>query len=136
MGLGSTSTNSDTRPPDYKGKTRVADSKKVGNYNLILRLPKQCVQNRQRFFAGVGARKRKALSKKLGGKIRLKKVAFIYDGKKLKVKKRKPFRYLIDPGPLAPKSVHRVKAKVTLILTKGKKEKKIKRTIKGTVRAC
>ena len=37
---------------------------------------------------------------------------------------------------MAPGSVHLVKAKVTLILTKGKKEKKIKRTIKGTVRAC
>lgn len=71
-----------------------------------------------------------------GGKIRFTKVVFIYDGKKLKVKKRKPFRHLIDPGPLAPGSVHRVKARVTLILTRGEKEKKIKRVIKGTVKAC
>ena len=30
-----------------------------------------------------------ALSKKLGGKIRLTKVVFIFDGKKLKVKKKR-----------------------------------------------
>jgi hypothetical protein len=122
-------------PPIYKGKTKTV-VKKVGNFLIVLRLPKSCVQSRQRFFVGVGKRKRKQLSKRLGGEIRFTKVVFIYDGKKLKVKKKKPFRYLIDPGPLAPKSVHRVKARVTLILTKGKKEKKIKRTIKGTVRAC
>ena len=86
------------KPPNYKGKTKVADTKNVGGYSLILRLPKQCVQSQQKFFAGVGARKRKALAKKLGGKVKLKQVVFIYDGKKLKVKKKKPFRYLIDPG--------------------------------------
>ena len=125
-----------SRPPNYKGKTKVADSKKVGNYNLILRLPKQCVQSRQRFFAGVGARKRKALSKKLGGRIRLTKVVFIYDGKKLKVKKKRPFRYLIDPGPMQPGSTHVVKAKVTVILTKKGKSRKVKRTLKGKITAC
>lgn len=122
-------------PPIYKGKTK-AIVKKVGNFLIVLRLPKSCLQSRQRFFMGVGKRKRKQLSKRLGGEIRFTKVVFIYDGKKLKVKKRKPFRYLVDPGPMAPGSVHRAKAKVTLILTKGAKEKKIKRTIKGTVRAC
>jgi hypothetical protein len=122
-------------PPIYKGKTK-AIVKKVGNFLIILRLPKSCLQSRQRFFMGVGKRKRKQLSKRLGGTIRFTKVVFFYDGKKLKVKKKKPFRYLVNPGPMAPGSVHRAKAKVTLILTKGKKEKKIKRTIKGTVRAC
>jgi hypothetical protein len=37
---------------------------------------------------------------------------------------------------MAAGSVHVAKARVTLILTKGKKEKKIKRLIRGTVRAC
>ncbi|HEY5977897.1 MAG TPA: hypothetical protein VIT85_08575 [Solirubrobacterales bacterium] len=124
------------KPPIYKGKTKIADKKKVGNFNLILRLPKQCVQSQQRFFAGVGARKRRALSKKLGGKIRLKKVVFIYDGKKLKVKKKKPFRYLIDPGAMKAGSTHVVKAKVTVILTKKGKSRKIKRTLTGTIKAC
>lgn len=123
-------------PKPYKGPTKVADTKKVGNYNLILRLPKRCVQSRQQFFAGVGARKRKALSKKLGGKVRLKKVVFIYDGKKLKVKKKKPFRYLIDSGVMTAGSTHVVKAKVTVTLTKGGKSKKVKRTLKGTIKAC
>jgi hypothetical protein len=122
-------------PPIYKGKTKEV-VKKVGDFLIILRLPKSCLQSQQRFFVGVGKRKRKQLSKKLGGKIRFTKVVFIYDGKKLKVKKKKPFRHLIDPGPMAPGSVHRVKAKVTMILTKGEKEKKLKRTIKGTVRVC
>jgi hypothetical protein len=122
-------------PPIYKGKTK-AIVKKVGNFFIVLRLPKSCLQSRQRFFMGVGKRKRKQLSKKLGGTIRFTKVVFIYDGKKLKVKKKKPFRYLVDPGPMAPGSVHVAKARVTLILTKGEKEKKIKRLIKGTVSAC
>jgi hypothetical protein len=122
-------------PPIYKGKTKKF-VKKVGNFLIILRLPKSCLQSRQRFFAGVGKRKRKQLQKRLGGKIRFTKVVFIYDGKKLKVKKKKPFRYLIDPGPMAAGSTHVVKAKVTLILEKGAKKKKIKRVIKGTVRAC
>jgi hypothetical protein len=122
-------------PPIYKGKTKTF-VKKVGDFLIILRLPKSCLQSRQRFFAGVGKRKRKQLQKRLGGKIHFKKVVFIYDGKKLKVKKKKPFRYLIDPGPMAAGSVHVVKAKVTLILEKGSKKKKIKRVIKGTVKAC
>jgi len=123
------------RPPIYKGKTK-AIVKKVGNFLIVLRLPKSCLQSRQRFFMGVGKRKRKQLSKRLGGEIRFTKVVFIYDGKKLKIKKKKPFRYLVDPGPMAAGSVHVAKARVTLILTKGSKEKKIKRLIKGTVRAC
>jgi hypothetical protein len=125
------------KPANYKGKSKVADTKKVGGYDLTLRLPKACVQSRQSFFAGVGKRKRHALAKKLGGKIRLKKVAFFFDGKKLKVKKKKPFRLLIDPGPMAPGSTHVVKAKVTVTLTKKNgQEKKVKRTLKGTIKAC
>jgi hypothetical protein len=123
------------KPGIYKGKTKTVVTK-AGNFLIVLRLPKSCLQSRQRFFVGVGKRKRKQLQKKLGGKIHFTKVVFIYDGKKLKVKKKKPFRYLIDPGPLAPGSVHRVKAKVTAILEKGNREKKLKRVIKGTVRAC
>ena len=95
-----------------------AVTKKAGPFLITLRLPKSCVQSRQKFFIGVGKRKRKQLAKKLGGgKLRFTKVVFIYDGKKLKVKKKKPFRYLVDPGDAAG-SVHRVKAKVTAILTK------------------
>ena len=123
-------------PPNYKGKTKEI-TKKAGPFFIVLRLPKNCVQSRQRFFMGVGKRKRKQLIKKLGGgTLRFTKVVFIYDGKKLKVKKKKPFRYLVDPGPLAPSSVHRAKAKVTAVLTQGEREKKIKRVIKGTIRAC
>jgi hypothetical protein len=111
--------------------------KRVGPFLITLRLPKNCVQSRQTFFVGVGKRKRRALSKKLGGKLRFTRVVFIYDGRKLKVKKKKPFRYLIDPGVMQSGSVHRVKAKVTAILTKpdGRK-KKVKRKITGTIKAC
>jgi hypothetical protein len=123
------------KPGIYKGKTKTITSK-AGDFLIVLRLPKSCLQSRQRFFVGVGKRKRKQLQKKLGGKIHFTKVVFIYDGKKLKVKKKKPFRYLVDPGPLAAGSVHKVKAKVTAVLEKGNQEKKIKRLIKGTVKAC
>jgi len=124
------------KPPGvYKGKTKTVTTK-AGDFLIVLRLPKSCLQSRQKFFVGVGKRKRKQLQKKLGGKIRFTKIVFIYDGKKVKVKKKKPFRYLIDPGPLAPGSVHQVKAKVTAILEKGNREKKLKRVIKGAVKAC
>lgn len=126
---------SSKKPGPYKGATKTIVTK-AGDFLIVLRLPKSCLQSRQRFFVGVGKRKRKQLQKKLGGKIRFTKVVFIYDGKKLKTKKRKPFRYLVDPGPLAPGSVHKVKAKVTAILEKGSRKQKIKRVIKGTVRAC
>jgi hypothetical protein len=122
-------------PPIYKGKTKTVVSK-VGDFLIVLRLPKSCLQSRQRFFVGVGKRKRRQLNKKLGGEVRFTKIVFIYDGKKLKVKKKKPFRYLIDPGVISPGSVHVVKARVTAILEKGNKERKIKRVIKGTVKGC
>lgn len=125
----------DPVPPIYKGKTKEV-TKKAGDFLITLRLPKSCLQSRQRFFMGVGKRKRRQLSKKLGGQLRFTKVVFIYDGKKLKVKKKKPFRYLVDPGPLAPGSVHVAKAKVTATLTKGEKKRKVKRVLKGTVKAC
>jgi hypothetical protein len=125
-----------SKPADYSGPTKVAATKKAGDYDLTLRLPRNCVQSRQSFFAGVGKRKRKGLAKKLGGKIKFKSVVFFYDGKKLTVKKKKPFRYLIDPGAMAPGSTHVVKTKVTAILTKGGKEHKIKRTLQGTIKAC
>jgi hypothetical protein len=122
-------------PPIYKGKSKEV-VKEVGAFEIVLRLPQSCLQSRQRFFIGVGKRKRRQLSKKLGGEIRFTKIVFIYDGKKLKVKKKKPFRHLVDPGPMSAGSVHSVKARVTMLLEKGDSEKKIKRTIKGTVRAC
>jgi hypothetical protein len=122
-------------PGTYTGKTKEIVTQ-AGDFLIVLRLPKSCLQSRQKFFVGVGKRKRKQLQKKLGGKIRFTKVVFIYDGKKLKVKKKKPFRYLVDPGPLAAGSTHQVKAKVTAILEKGNQERKIKRVIKGTVKAC
>jgi hypothetical protein len=123
------------KPGIYTGKTKTVVTK-AGDFLIVLRLPKSCLQSRQRFFVGVGKRKRKQLQKKLGGKIHFTKVVFIYDGKKLKVKKKKPFRYLIDPGALKPGSVHQVKAKVTAVLEKDNQDKKIKRLIKGTVKAC
>lgn len=123
-------------PPPYKGKTKEV-TKKAGAFLIVLRLPKSCVQSRQKFFIGVGKRKRRQLVKKLGGgTLRFTKVVFVYDGKKVKVKKKKPFRYLIDPGPMAPGSTHRAKAKVTAVLTKDGREKKVKRVIVGAVRAC
>jgi hypothetical protein len=124
------------KPSDYSGTTKVADEKKAGDYDLTLRLPKQCVQSSQRFFAGVGKRKRQGLAKKLGGQIQFTKVVFIYDGKKLKTKEKKPFRYLIDPGPMKAGSAHVVKTKVTATLTKGNTEKKVKRILKGSIKAC
>lgn len=123
-------------PPNYKGKTKEV-TKKAGAFLIVLRLPKSCLQSRQRFFIGVGKRKRRQLVKKLGGgTLRFTKIVFFYDGRKVKVKKKKPFRYLVNPGPMAAGSVHRAKARVTAVLSQGEREKRIKRVIKGTVRAC
>lgn len=123
-------------PPIFKGKSGTVATTTVGDFLITLRLPKSCLQSRQRFFVGVGKRKRRQLAKKLGGEVRIAKVVFVYDGRRLRVKKRKPFRYLVDPGSMASGSVHVVKTRVTLIVTKGEQERKVKRVLKGTVRAC
>jgi hypothetical protein len=123
------------KPPTYKGPTKVV-KKKVDGFLLTLRLPKRCLQQQQPFFAGVGVRARGKLKKKLRGKIHVLKVAFKFDGKKLSVKKKKPFRQLVSPGPLAPGSKHRVVARVTLRLTKHGKSRKVVRVLKGTISIC
>jgi hypothetical protein len=124
-----------TKPPTYKGPTKVI-KKKVDGFLLTLRLPKRCLQQQQPFFAGVGVRARGKLKKKLRGKIHVLKVVFKFDGKKLSVKKKKPYRQLVKPGPLAPGSVHRVVARVKVRVTKRGKSKKIVRVLRGTVKIC
>jgi hypothetical protein len=123
------------KPKRYKGPTKVT-KKKVDGFLLTLRLPKRCLRQQQPFFAGVGVRARGKLKKKLRSKIHVLKVTFKFDGKKISAKKRKPFRQLISPGPLAPGSVHRVVARVKLRLTKHGRSKKVVRVLKGTISIC
>lgn len=124
-----------TKPKPYKGPTKVT-KKKVGPFFLTLRLPKRCLQQQQPFFAGVGVRARGKLKKKLHAKIRVLKVTFKFDGKKISAKKKKPFRQLIDPGPLPPGTTHRVVARVKVKVTRKGRTKKVVRVLKGTVKIC
>jgi hypothetical protein len=66
-------------------------AKKAGPFLITLRLQKRCLQSRQRFFMGVGKRKRRQLIRKPGGgTLHFRKAVFIYDGKKLKACRRTP----------------------------------------------
>lgn len=122
-------------PKRYRGPTKVV-KKKVDGFSLTLRLPKHCLQQQQPFFVGVGARARGKVKKSVRGKLRVLRVVFKFDGKKLSVKKRKPFRQLVTPGPLAPGSVHRVVARVKVRVTKHGRSKKVVRVLRGTISIC
>lgn len=123
-------------PPPYKGKEKTT-STKVGGFELTLRLPQSCLQQGQSFYAGAGKRVRHKVGKAVHSKLTLKSAAFSFDGKKLKTLKKKPLKLLINPGTLAPGSVHTVKVKITAVTRgKGVKPKKVVRTLKGTIKIC
>ncbi len=122
-------------PPPYKGKEKTI-GKAVGDFELTLRLPKSCLQSQQPFYAGAGKRIRHKVAKAIRSKLTLKTASFSFDGKKLKVLKKKPLKLLISPGPLAAGSKHIVKVKITAIARKHGKKKKVVRTLKGTISIC
>jgi hypothetical protein len=123
------------KPPVYKGKTKVITSPVDGNL-LTLRLPKSCLQQQQPFFAGVGKKARRKVRKSVRAKLKVVKVSFFFDGRKLATKKKKPFRILIEPGPLPPGSTHVVKARVTARVRKHGHKKKVVRILQGTIKIC
>lgn len=121
--------------PTYKGPTKTI-SEPVGSNDLTLRLPKSCLGSAQPFYVGVGKRARRHVAKSLRGKINVKKVTFFFDGKKRKTLKKKPFRYLLKPGPLASGSTHTVKTRVTAIVRRHGHKKLVVRTLKGQIKIC
>jgi len=124
-----------TIPKTYAGKTRVV-STAVGSNLLTLTVPKQCLAPSQSFFIGVGVKARHRIAKSLRSKLKVVKVTFSLDGKKLKTLKKKPFRYLVKPSALAAGSKHTVTARVTAIELKHGHEKKVVRTLVGRVSIC
>jgi hypothetical protein len=122
-------------PPTYKGPTKTI-TKSVDGFLLTLTVPKRCLQPQQPFFIGVGKRARRKVKKTVRGKLKIVKVTFKFDGKKLSTKKKKPFRQLVTPGPLASGSKHTVATRVTARLTKRGHSKKVVRVLRGTISIC
>jgi hypothetical protein len=121
-------------PPVYHGKTRTV-SKPVGADALTLRLPASCLQLRQSFYVGVGKRKRHGLAKSLHARLKVLRVTFSFHHKK-KTRKKRPFRWLIVPGPLVSGRKYTVKARVTALLHRRGHRKRVVRTLKGRVLVC
>jgi hypothetical protein len=127
-------TQPSVKPPNYKGKKRTV-AKRLGVFAITMQLPKGCVQPLQSFPVNVGKRKRRGAAAMPGQKLTLKSVSFSYNGGKLATKGKKPFRLMVEPGPIAPRSSHRVGAKVTATLGRGG-GKKIVRTLSGSIKGC
>jgi hypothetical protein len=122
-------------PKPYNGPTRTV-SKTVGANLLTLTVPKSCLSSAQPFYVGVGKKARHKVAKSLRARMKVVKVTFSFDGKKLKTLKKKPFRYLIVPGPLVAGSKHTVSARVSAIVDKHGKKKRVVRTLKGQISIC
>jgi hypothetical protein len=122
-------------PPTYKGPVKTITTA-VGGFLLFLTVPKHCLKPRQPFFIGVGKRARHRIKRSVRGKLKIIKVTFKFDGKKLSTLKKKPFRQLVSPGPLPSGSTHTVVARVTMRLTKKGHRKKVVRVLRGTVKIC
>jgi hypothetical protein len=122
-------------PKTYTGLTRTI-TKVVGGNLLTLTVPKSCLASAQPFYVGVGKKARHKVAKSLRSKLKVVKVTFSFDGKKLKTLKKKPFRYLVRPGPLAAGGKHTITARVTAIITKHGHKKTVVRTLKGQITIC
>jgi hypothetical protein len=129
----STSTTPET-PPTYKGKTHSITKSVEGNL-LTLKVPGMCLESLQPFYVGVGQKARHRIAKALRTRMKVVKVTFSFDGKK-KTLKKKPYRWLITPGPLKPGVKYTVKARVTALVHKHGHKKRVVRTLKGQVSAC
>ena len=123
------------KPSTYKGKNKTV-STAVGSNLLTLTLPQSCLQSQQPFFVGVGKKARRKVRKALRTKMKVLKVTFFFAGKKLKTKKKKPFRLLVEPGPLVSGTTYVVKARVTAQILKHGHKKKVVRTLKGQIKIC
>lgn len=119
----------------YRGKTQTI-TKAVGGNLLTLTVPKECLAPSQPFYIGVGKKARHRIAKSLRSTLKVVKVTFAFDGKKLETLKKRPFRYLVRPDALAGGSDHTVTARVTAIVIRHGQKKKVVRTLEGQVTIC
>jgi hypothetical protein len=131
---GPTSTKPPPTPPTYKGVNKTITTP-VGSNLLTLKVPKSCLASQQPFYVGVGKKLRHKIAKALRSKLKVVKVTFSFNGQK-KTLKKKPFRWLITPGVLTPGKQYLVKARVTALVTKHGKTKRVVKTLKGPVSVC
>lgn len=122
-------------PGVYKGKTASVATEVDGNL-LTLTVPKECLAPSQPFYIGVGKRARHRIAKSVRSTLKVVKVTFSLDGKKLETLKKKPFRYLVNTGALGGGSKHTVKARVTANVLREGKKTKVVRTLEGQVSIC
>ncbi len=121
-------------PPPYSGKTHTITTPVEGNL-LTLKVPGMCLEALQPFYVGVGKKARHRIARALRTKMKVAKVTFSFNGTK-KTLKKKPFRWLITPGPLTPGQKYTVKARVTALVKKHGHTKRVVKTLKGQVSVC
>jgi hypothetical protein len=121
-------------PPTYKGVNKTITTS-VGSNLLTLKVPKSCLASLQPFYVGVGKKARHKIAKALRSKLKVVKVTFSFDAQK-KTLKKKPFRWLIKPPALTPGKKYIVKARVTALVDKHGKTKRVVKTLKGPVSVC
>jgi hypothetical protein len=122
-------------PKVFSGMTQTI-TKVVGGNLLTLTVPKVCLAPDQPFYIGVGKKARRKVAKSLRSKMKVVKVTFAFDGKKLKTLKKKPFRYLVHPGTLGAGGKHTITARVTAIVTRHGQSKPVVRTLTGQISIC
>ncbi|MGA8744986.1 MAG: hypothetical protein WB507_03880 [Solirubrobacterales bacterium] len=121
-------------PPTYTGVNRTITTPVGGNL-LTLKVPKNCLASLQPFYVGVGKKARHKIARALRSKLKVLKVTFSFDGQKKTLKKR-PFRWLIRPPALTPGKKYIVKARVTALVDKHGKSKRVVKTLRGPVSVC
>jgi hypothetical protein len=122
-------------PKVFSGRTQTI-TKVVGGNLLTLTVPEACLAPDQPFYIGVGKKARHKVARSLRSKMKVVKVTFAFDGKKLKTLKKRPFRYLVHPGTLAAGGKHTVTARVTAIVKRHGHSKRVVRTLTGQISIC
>jgi hypothetical protein len=121
--------------PEYTGPTKEVKEPLGGGDDLVLTVPKKCVDAGSSFKVSVKLKSKKKKGSKKRKKTKITRVDFSADGTLVATDKKKPFEATI-PTAGAVGSID-VLAKVTLKVKKpGKKAKKIKKKIKHTVAIC
>lgn len=121
-------------PPAFSGANRTIATSIGGGASVTLKLPKTCLQPRQAFKAYVGTKVKHQLAHTVHAAVR--KVTFSLDGVKLATVKHKPFRLVIATLAGAARSVHVVKARITVRVRKGSHVKTVTKTLKGKIAIC
>jgi hypothetical protein len=122
-------------PPTYSGANKTSTAT-VGGGLLVLAVPKTCLTRGQPFYVAVSSKRLGKGGRLTTAKLKIVRVTFLLDGKKLEALKKKPFRFLVDPGLPIATGKHTVGARVTAIVKKNGRKKRVTRTLSDQITLC